>query len=345
MRAVMYKGKEAMVVEDVPKPTIQDPLDAIVRVTTTAICGSDLHLWHGRVPLPPGFSFTVGHEFVGVVEEVGDKVIDFKPGDRIVVAFNTSCGRCFYCKRRMPSQCERGQIFGFGQLNGTQAEHVRVPLVDTSCERIPDDLTDEQAIFVGDIFSTGFFGAENGEIKPGDSVAVVGCGPVGIFAQMSARLFGAAQVIALDMVPERLELAEQAGSIPVDVSKTNAQAEVRRRTAGRGADVVIEAVGNFKALESAFSYVRKGGVISVVGVYVEPEFPLPIGRFWGQNLTLKAGVCNTKNYMAQLIPLIQQRKVDLTKIVSHTLPLEQAPQGYRHFAEHTNRTTKVLLKP
>lgn len=347
MKAAVYQGPEKIVLQDVEKPKIEHPRDAIVRITTSAICGSDLHLWHGRVPIPPGFTFTVGHEFVGVVEEVGSGIQEgtLKPGDRVVVAFNTCCGQCFYCRRGLYAQCDYTQAFGFGRLNGGQAEYARVPFADTSAVKVPDDVPDEQAIFVGDIFSTGYFGADQGGVKAGDSVVVVGCGPVGLFAQMSCHVMGAAQVIAVDSVPERLQVAKSLGSTVINFQEEDAPAKVRQLTEGRGADVVIEAVGQIPAFKSAFQYVRKGGTVSVIGMYIEPDVGVPLGQMFLQDLTLKVGVCNTRAYMERMMELIRHGKVDLTKVVSHTMPLTDVTKGYEIFADHKDNAVKVLLKP
>lgn len=341
MKAVTFHGPGDVRVEQVPEPSIQQPTDAIVRVTTTAICGSDLHPYHGRLPLPPGT--TLGHELVGIIEETGSSVQKFRKGDRVVVAFNISDDTCWYCRNGWPSQCVNSQLLGFGQLGGTQAEYVRVPFIDGSAERIPDALTDEQAIFVGDIFSTGFFAADNGGVKPGDVVAVVGCGPVGLFAQMSAQLMGAAAVVAIDSVPDRLAKAQELGSIPVDYTKEDAGARVRALTDGRGADVVIDAVGHESAFQSTWGLVRGGGTISVVGVYVE-QLPVHLGLMFMRDLTLKVGVCPVRRYMSRLIPLIQRGRVDLTKVITQSLPLDEAPKGYEQFNARAN-TVKVILKP
>jgi 2-desacetyl-2-hydroxyethyl bacteriochlorophyllide A dehydrogenase len=345
MKAAVYQGPEKIILQDVERPKIEHPRDAIVRITTSAICGSDLHLWHGRVPIPPGYTFSVGHEFVGVVEEVGSAIDTLKPGDRIVVAFNTCCGQCYYCRRGLYAQCELSNTFGFGRLNGGQAEYARVPFADSSAVKVPDDVSDDQAIFVGDIFSTGFFGAEQGGVKAGDTVVVIGCGPVGLFCQMSCHVMGAAQVIAVDSVAERLKVAKSLGSVPLNFQEEDAPAKVRELTGGRGADVVVEAVGQVPAFKSAFTYVRRGGTVSVIGMYIEPDVGVPLGQMFLQDLTLKVGVCNTRAYMERTMELIRHGKVDLAKVVSHTLPLDQVTHGYEIFADHKDNAVKVLLKP
>lgn len=344
MKAVTFQGPFRVQVEDVPEPAIQEPTDVILRVTTSAICGSDLHVYNGRIPIPLT-GWIIGHEYVGEVVEVGSEVKNFKPGDRAVGAFVASCGGCFYCQRGWPSQCVQQQTFGFAQLAGAQAQYLRVPFGHFTLERVPQGLTDEQAIFTGDILSTGYFCAERGDIRPGDVVAVVGSGPVGLFAQMCALLFQPRAVLALDSVPERLELARRIGAVPVDISKDDPTAAIREHTEGRGADVVLEAVGHLESLRSCFQYVRPGGTISAVGVYSEAEFPFPMFQAFLRDLSFKIGVCPVKNYMGKLLGMIQEGRLDPTLIITHTMPLEEAPRGYDIFANRRENCVKVLLKP
>ena len=273
MKAVTLQGPGKIEVREVPDPAIRKPTDAILRVTAAGICGSDLHYYSGRIDA--GTGWVIGHEYTGVVEEVGSQVIEFRPGDRVVGVISPVCGTCFYCRNQQSSQCSRKEPFGFGDEPGCQAEYLRVAFADVTLERIPDGLSDEQAIFVGDILSTGFHAAHEGGIRVGDVVAVVGAGPVGLFAQMSAQLFGPAAVLAIDRVPERLALAERMGAIPVDMAREDALARIHAYTEGRGADVVLEAVGLPASIKDAFRYVRPGGVISSVGCTVRPSSPSP----------------------------------------------------------------------
>ncbi len=349
MRAVILHGKGDVRVESVPDPTLQDQTDAIVRITTSAICGSDLHPFHGR--LPPDDPFSIGHEFVGLVEETGKDVRAVKRGDRVVAPFTVSCGFCYFCRIRQSAQCETTNhaVFGMGRRGGgwpgAQAQFIRVPYADFMLERVPAGMTDEQALFLGDIFSTGYFCAENGGIRPGDTVAVFGCGPVGLCTQMAAHLFGPALVMAVDYVPYRLEISKALGCLPIDAGAADPAEQIRARTHGRGADVTLEAVGHASALQMAIKAVRSAGTISSVGVYVEKSFDFPIGDAFLRDLTLKMGKCNARNYIAPLMPLIQQGKVDPTKIITHRLPLEDAPQGYRIFDHKEEQAIKVILKP
>src|SRR5947209_713414 len=244
MKAITFQGPKSVRVEEVAKPALGGPEDALVRITTGAICGSDLHLYHQRVPIQPGA--VLGHEFTGVVEEVGDHVSRVKPGDRVVACFFTFCGHCFYCRRNWFAQCEQKGVFGygehFGNLGGGQSEYCVAPFANRTLEPIPDGVSDEQAVFVGDILATGFFGAERAGIQAGDSVAVRGAGPVGLMAVLSARLLGAAVVFAVDMVPERLELAAKLGAEPIDARGKHSSQAVKDATGGHGVDRAIEAV-------------------------------------------------------------------------------------------------------
>ena len=343
MKAVTFQGPGKIEVREVPDPTIRKPTDAILRITAAGICGSDLHYYSGRIDV--GTGWVLGHEYTGVVEEVGSQVTEFRPGDRVVGAFLPTCGTCFYCRRQQPPQCSRKEVFGFGDEPGCQAEYLRVPYADVVLERIPEGLSFEQAIFVGDIFSTGFHAAREGGIRAGDVVAVVGAGPVGLFAQMSALLYGPAVVLAIDSVPERLALAEKFGAIPVDMAREDPLARIHDFTDGRGADVVLEAVGLLGSIKDAFRYVRPGGVISSVGVYSEDEFPFPMNDAFLRNLTFKIGICPARNYMTPLLALIQQGRVDPTVVITHVLPLAEAARAYDIFAQHKEGCIKALLKP
>ncbi len=343
MKAVTYQGPFQVAVSDVPDPAIQEPTDVILKVTSTAICGSDLHLYNGRIPIPLT-GWVMGHEYLGEVVEVGSAVNNLHPGDRAVGSFVASCGECFFCRRGWPSQCPRQQTFGFSILPGAQSEYLRVPFGHYTLEKV-DGLSDEKALFAGDIFSTGYFCAERAEIQPGDVVAVVGSGPVGLFAQMCARLFDPKAVIAIDSVPERLELARKVGSIAVDMSKEDPSAVIREHTEGRGADVVLEAVGHLDSLKDCFTYVRAAGSISAVGVYAEPEFPFPMFRAFVRDLTFRTGVCPVKRYMAKLLQIAAEGKIDPSVVITHTLPLSEAPRAYDMFANRKENCVKVVLKP
>ena len=344
MKALTFQGERTVRVEDVPKPVLTGPDDALVRVTTGAICGSDLHLYHLRIPIQPGA--VLGHEFVGVVEEVGEHVSRLKPGDRVVACFFTYCGHCFYCRRAWFAQCESKTVFGYGQhfgnLGGGQAEYCVAPNADHTLEPIPEEVSDEQALFVGDILATGFFGAERAGVEAGDAVAVIGCGPVGLMAIMSARLLGAARIFAVDMVRDRLEMAERLGAIPIEAGEEASKA-VKAETGGHGADRAIEAVGLSATIETAIHSVRRGGTVSVVGVPSTMVGDFPFMKVWWDDLTFTGGVCNVPVYMRRLLDLIAAGRLDPAQIVSHRMKLDDGVRAYEMFDKR--EATKILLTP
>ncbi len=344
MRAVTFEGRFKVEVKGVPDPAVQQPGDVILKVTSSAICGSDIHVYNGRIPIPRT-GWVMGHEYVGEVVEVGDGVTKFKPGERVVGASYASCGECFYCRRRWPSQCMKQEHFGSGMLPGAQAEYLRVPYGQATLERVPGDLSDEQAILVGDVLPTGYFAVEQADVQLGDVVVVVGSGPVGLCAQMCALMVEPKVVIAIDSVPERLELARRIGALPVDMNAQDPGGVIREHTEGRGADVVLEAVGHQDSLRSCFQYVRPGGTISAVGVYSEAEFPFPMFLAYLRDLTFKIGACPAKNYLAKLLSMIEGGKLGPTVMLTHSLPMEEAPHGYDIFANHKESCVKVVLKP
>ena len=345
MKAIVFQGEREVALDDVPRPTVQGPNDALLRVSLSSICGSDLHIYHSRTPVNPGA--ILGHEFTGVVEEVGSGVTRFKPGDRVVSSFFTSCGHCLYCRRNWFSQCEDKATFGhgeyFGGLGGGQAEYCAVPSADQTLEPIPDGMSDEQAIFVGDILSTGFFGAERADIRPGDTVAVVGAGPVGLMAVMCAQLFGPARVFAIDMVDDRLELAQQLGAVPVNGGNTHPAEVLKQATGDHGVDASIECVGAQATVETAIHSVRGGGTISMVGVPAEIVGEFPYMRMWMKDLTFRSGYCNVQAYMRPLLDLIAAGKLDPTAIISHRMRLDEGREAYEMFA--ARQATKVVLTP
>ena len=346
MKAVVYQDVEQITVDDVPDPEIEHPADAVVRNTTAGICGSDLHFYHGKAPLMPGE--TIGHEAVGVVEETGSEVGQFKQGDRVVVAFNIACGHCWFCQHGQTSLCEEFRNLGAGMfgggLGGAQAERVRVPNADSNLLSIPEGIEDERALFVGDILTTAYYGAAIAGIEPGDSVAIVGAGPVGFLTVQAALLHEPGQVLALDMDQGRLSLAEKVGGVPVNVKERNPQMAVSGLTEGRGADVVIEAVGNTSAYETAFEVVRRGGRICVLGMFVSESIEIPLGVYWARMLRIQfAGITPVHTYWDRAMEAVREGKIDPLPIISHTLPLDEAPKGYELFA--AREATKVVLKP
>lgn len=345
MKAVVFEEKGRLAVREVAEPTIQEPGDAILRVTASAICGSDLHAYHGRIRgMTPGT--VMGHEYVGEVVDVGAGVVRFKPGDRVFGSFFTACGRCWACRRAEFSQCEYAQLFGFGpnfgDLPGTQAQFARIPFADVTLHPLPPAVGDDAGLFLGDTLATAYFAVSRARVRAGDRVAVIGAGPVGLLAIMSARVFGAAEVFALDLDPERLRIAESYGARPL-LANPDALARIRDATQGRGADAVIEAVGSATALSTAFQAARGFATVSAAGVFTEREAPVPLGRGFAKDLTLALGMANVIAAFDAVVALVEAGRLDPTPLVSHRLPLDGAPEGYRLFDE--KKALKVMLRP
>ncbi|MBI4637984.1 MAG: alcohol dehydrogenase catalytic domain-containing protein [Candidatus Rokubacteria bacterium] len=350
MKAITFHGVGDVRAERVPDPKVVDPTDVVLRITTGAICGSDLHQYHGRGGTLVETGAVMGHEFMGMVEAAGPEVREVRVGDRVVAPFSISCGRCEWCLRKLPTQCSTTgrAVFGgrFGKVfPGGQAERIRVPFADYLCEKVPADMSDEDALFLGDILSTGYACAENGSIRPGDTVAVFGAGPVGLLAMQSAQLFGPARVFAVDRVGYRLALAEEFGAEPMNLDRGDPAAELRALTGGRGPDVVLECVGHEVPFTQAIEAVRAGGTVSSVGVYVEPSMGFPAREAFFKDLSLKMGICNARNYMRPLLPLVRNGKLTPARIVTHTIGLDEAPRGYAIFDRKEDRAIKVMLKP
>jgi len=346
VKAVVFEDVDRIAVEDVPAPLIEEPGDALVRISAAGICGSDLHFLHGKVPLSPGD--TLGHEGVGVIEEVGSEVRRFRPGDRVVIAFDIVCGECWFCRHGQTALCEDFRMLGGGafggDLVGAQAERVRVPFADVNLLSIPDGMDDERALFVGDILTTGYYGTAIAGIGPEDTVAVVGAGPVGFFCVQAAQVHGAGRILALDRLEDRLALAGKFGAIPINVDESNPHMAVSQLTEGRGADVVIEAVGHPSAYDTAFDVVRRGGTISVVGVFVSEQVQVPLGIYWARAVRLVfAGICPVHAWWERAMEAVGTGAIDPLPIISHILPLEDAVRGYELF--DSRQATKVVLKP
>ena len=343
MKAVTYRGPQALSVEQVPDPKVQAATDVIVRVELAAICGSDLHVWHGReTGLDPGT--IMGHEFIGAVVEAGAAVTRFRPGQRVVSPFTTSCGTCFYCERGLTARCIQGELLGWVErgrgLHGAQAELVRVPLADSTLVHLPEELPARVAILLGDVLATGYHSATLAGITRGSTCAVVGCGPVGLLAVLAARELGAARVFAFDAVPERRALAARFGA---EVERS--PEEVLEWAGGRGVDAVLEAVGSGDASALAFRLVRPGGTIAAVGVHHEAVFPFSPGQAYDKNLTYRIGRCPARSYMERLLPFAVRHQSELSAIVSHEVELAQTPEAYRMFAERRGGCIKVALRP
>jgi threonine dehydrogenase-like Zn-dependent dehydrogenase len=346
VRAVVFAEAGLVRIADVSEPELLEPTDAIVRVTRAAICGSDLHFFHLKAPVAPGD--VMGHEAVGVVEAVGDSVNGFAPGDRVVVAFDIACGTCWFCRRGQSQLCEDSAILGGGtfggDLPGAQAERVRVPWADTNLLTVPDEVPDDAAVFVGDVLTTGFYAASIAEARPEDVVAVLGMGPVGLLTVQAFRALGVRTVLALDREPDRLALAEAFGATPVNIAERNAQTAVEGFTEGRGADVVLDAVGHPAAFESAIDVVRRGGRVVVVGMYAGETVELQLGVYWARALDVRfAGLCPVHAWWERAMAQVQAGAMDPVPLISHRLPLEDAPRGYDLFDRR--EATKVLLAP
>ena len=389
MKANCWHGKRDVRIEQVPDPAILNPGDAIIKVSSTAICGSDLHLYNGVVPSMEQGDI-LGHEFMGEVVETGSAVRKLKVGDRVVVPFPIACGRCFFCEQQLYSVCENSNpnaymaekmwghsgagIFGYSHLTGGyaggQAEYVRVPFADVGPIKVPDELKDEQVLFLSDILPTGYMAAEACAIKQGQVVAVWGCGPVGQFAIQSAFLLGAERVIAIDHYPERLRMArELSGAETLHFDAVDVPDALREMTGGRGPDACIDAVG-MEAHGSGVSYIydrlkqtmklesdrptalrealmacRNGGVVSVPGVYGGFSDKIPFGSIMNRSLTIKTGQTHVQRYMQPLLERIQQGELDPGAIISHHLRLDEAPHGYDIFQKKQEQCIKVVLHP
>ncbi|MDD3853014.1 MAG: alcohol dehydrogenase [Syntrophomonadaceae bacterium] len=344
MKALVYRGPEKIGLEDVAVPKIIEADDAIVRVTTSTICGTDIHIWHGGMP-EVEVPRIIGHEFVGEVVEVGPAVRNVKVGDKVAVSCVTQCGECFYCVRGTYSHCTTGSwIFGY-MIDGCQAEYVRVPHANLGCHHIPDGLTEEDVLFVGDILSTGYFGSEQANIEPGDTVAVMGCGPVGMCAMAAARLWGPARIIAVDTIEERLQAAIKNGvaDVGLNPTKVNVPEAIRELTGGRGADRTIEAVGAKPTYELALDAVRPGGNVSIIGVFEQPQ-TLPMNTLWIKNIRISMGLVNA-NRIPELINLIQAGKIDTNFLITHRAPLNDILKGYDVFGNKKDNVLKWVVTP
>ena len=389
MKAVCWRGKNRVAVEDVPDPKILNPRDAIVKITATAICGSDLHIYGGFIPTMERGDI-VGHEFMGEVVEVGSGVNNLQVGDRVVVPFDISCGNCFFCKRKLFSLCENSNpnawiaeklfghspagIFGYshmvGGYAGGQAEYARVPYADVGPIKIPDGLTDEQVLFLSDIFPTGYMAAENCDIQPGDTIAVWGCGPVGQFAIKSAFLLGAERVVGIDRIPERLRMArDQGGAETLNYEEVDVYDSLIEMTGGLGPDACIDAVGmeahaaglvgvydrvkqaammetgRPHALRDAMLACRKGGTVSVPGVYGGFVDKLPLGAVMNKALTIKSGQTHVQRYMRPLLERIEKHEIDPSFVITHRVRLDDAPEAYKTFQHKQDECIKVVMTP
>ena len=346
MRAVVFVGPGKVAVADVPAPTLVEPTDALVRVTRSAICGSDLHFLHAKTPTAPGE--VLGHEAVGVVEDVGDAVRSVRPGDRVVVSFAAACGACWFCAHGQTNLCEHAAVFGAGpfggDLPGTQAEAVRVPWADVNLLAVPSGVDDERAVFVGDVLTTGFHAASLTGAAAGDVVAVFGAGPVGWCAAASLRALGVERVFLLDREPARLALADAAGATPLHVGERSAESVLAEATDDRGADASIDAVGAADAYAAATTVVRRGGRVVVAGVYAGESVELQLGVAWARALDIRfTGICPVHREWQEVMRRVETGSLDPLPLVSDRLSLDDAPIGYERFDRRL--ATKVLIEP
>jgi S-(hydroxymethyl)glutathione dehydrogenase/alcohol dehydrogenase len=384
MKALVFHRPKKVTLDQVPDPKLEKEDDVILKVTSTAICGSDLHIYNGLIPqVRP---MTLGHEFMGVVEEVGKNVKNLKRGDRVVVPFPISCGQCFFCEHKMVTHCENSNpnygpeggllrergaaLFGYtdlyGGYSGGQAEYVRVPYANFGPRKIEDNLTDEEVLFLTDIFPTGYSAIEWADLKGGETVAVFGAGPVGVMAMKAAWLKGASRVIAVDHLDYRLEIARKSGQAEVINFKKHDPAEIiREMTQGRGADVVVDAVGmeaerslldkaaqivhleagTLNAFRMAVRAVRRGGTVSVVGVYGTTYDNFPWGQIFDKGIKLVGGQAPVQVFVDHLLTLVREKKVILDDIITHKLPLEKIAEAYQIFNNKEDNCMKVILKP
>jgi 2-desacetyl-2-hydroxyethyl bacteriochlorophyllide A dehydrogenase len=351
MRGVTFHGPHDFRFESVGDPVLRAATDAVVRVTRTTICGSDLHLWHGALATADQ-GFTVGHEMVGVVEEVGSAVQSVRAGDRVLVSAVIGCGTCSFCRRGLFSGCSittaggtQNNVLGFSTaFPGGQAELLHVPFADTNVFRIPDAVSDEQALFLTDILPTADMAAEFAEVQAGDRVVVLGCGPVGSLAQRCARIRGAAQVIAVDPDAARRAHASKIGCDVIDPEREDLATRVAELTGGQGADSVIEAVGRPELVAASVLLLRPGGIVAVAGVIMVPvEIPWTLVLL--KNLSLRAGLVNPQRNMHRLMALIESGRLDPTELITHRMPLSEAVAGYELFAERRDGVLKIILEP
>ena len=388
MKALCWHGRNDVRIDNVPDPTILNPRDAIISVTATAICGSDLHLYNAFIPtLMEGD--ILGHEFMGEVVELGSEVKNLQKGDRVVVPFTIACGQCFFCKKTMWSLCDNSNpnagmaekmygftpsgLFGYSHLlggyAGGQAEYVRVPFADVGPYKVPEGLRDDQVLFLTDIFPTGYQAAENCDIQKGDTIAVWGCGPVGLFTIASAYMLGAERVIAIDRFPERLQMAQKFGAEVIDYEQVDVGSTLKEMTGGRGPDSCIDAVGmeahgmtldnlydkgmqmarigtdRPHVLRQAIMACRKGGTVSLPGVYGGLLNMLPIGAAHAKSLTFKMGQTHVHRYLPILMESIEKGKIDPSAIITHRVPLTDAPDAYAMFKNKTDGCVKVVMTP
>lgn len=375
MKALVYGGMRDINVAEVKEPKLVNADDIIIKVTSTAICGSDLHLYHGMVPnMPKGF--VMGHETMGIVVDAGPEVNKVKKGDRVIIPFPIACGHCWYCEHELYSQCDNsnphgevGAIFGYsdtyGGYDGGQAEYLRVPYANVGPKVIPEEFSDEQVLFLTDVLPTSYWGVDIGGVKKEDTVVILGCGPIGLTTIKWTILAGAKRIIAVDYIKYRLEHAKKYGVEVVDLSEQEDTGEYIHEITNGGADVVLDCVGvdgkmtklekietllklqggSKSAIEIATQAVRKGGTVVFIGVYGTRYNMFPLGDFFGKNITIKMGQCPVQAYVDPILQMIKENRIDPTDIITHKLPLNQGIHAYEIFDKKEDNCIKVILKP
>ena len=344
MRAVTFQAPMEVRVDERPAPELHGRDDAVVSIAASGICGSDLHIYHGRVKMEPGF--TIGHEFVGTVTAAGDAVTRVGVGDRVLGCFHTACGTCFFCLRGIYHKCDRMRVFGHGELlgslQGTQADQALVPMANMTLRPVPDAVSDDVALFAGDVMGTGYHAVQQSRLRPGDSAAVLGLGPVGLCAVQIAIAAGAGPVLAIDTVADRLEVARGFGAVPVHLSDESPRDVARKLTGGRGVDAAIDAVGHPDALDLAIRLARKAGTVVAIGVYAE-RCEVHMGMVWIKALTLRTGHANVIGHVDRVLGMLAAGTLDPTPLVTHHLPLDEAPDAYAIYDRR--EALKIVLRP
>jgi 2-desacetyl-2-hydroxyethyl bacteriochlorophyllide A dehydrogenase len=344
MRALTFQGPQEVRIEERPMPELQAPDDALVRIDATGVCGSDLHIYHGRLKIEPGF--TIGHEYVGTVIEAGDAVTRVSVGDRVAGCFQTACGNCFHCMRGEYQRCVESRSFGLGatmgSLQGTQAEFALVPRANLVLQRVPDSISDDVALFAGDVMGTGYHGVAASGLQAGETAAVLGLGPVGLCAVQAAKLSGA-RVIAIDSVEQRLAMAESFGATPLHLTEQDVRGEVKKLTEGRGGvDVTIDAVGHTDVLDMAIRLTRACGRVQCLGIYAE-RGEIHLGLAWLKSLTVRGGQANVIAHLDPVLSMLADGRLDPTPLVTHHMPLQDAAEAYAMFDRH--EALKIVLTP
>ena len=346
MYALTFGGQEIIEYSTVGDPQLLGPSDAIVKVTMAGICGSDLHVYHGR-ETGLDYGTVMGHEFTGIVEETGKDVKNFKHGTKVLSPFTTSCGECFYCRIGLTCRCEKGNLYGWVEkgrgLHGAQATYIRVPLADSTLLPLSADLSEKKGLLLGDVFSTGFFCADNAAITEKNVYAIIGCGPVGLMTVLAAKHLGAETLFAIDHIPERLALAEKFGAIPLNPALTDVKEEIFNSTSGRGADAVMEAVGSELSLKLAIELLRPGGIISSAGVHTANQFAFTPGQAYDKNLHYISGRCPARYYSEKLLRQELPQKYAIEDIITHQFPLQEGAEAYEVFDKKLDKCIKAVL--